>query len=435
MLPSGPELSPQETSFQWFARPFEFLLECQAQFGDAFVLEFKDFGTHLFVSDPASVEAVFRGPHKELQGGLGNRILKAFLGPGSLLLLDGKAHSAERTRLRPLFHREKLASFAPRINAIVNQELDNLVEGQILSLPQFLARISQRIIVQFVFQPSEDHEKTMMIAIDELMSVINRGYSFQSDEDIQANSLQEKLKEARRALSLAIFDCLQEHPNSKTLFGGLPSKSILSNIGGQHPVIDQVITILLAGHETTVTTLSWIFKALSSHPEVAETLRHELQSADSPLQEAHPDSYLQSVIKESLRLYPPIPVVSRQLRSTFRCDRWTLSPGMYVTPCVFLSHRNSQVFENPSQFDPERFHRRRYTAYEYYPFGGGKRRCIGRDFALLELPIVLSTILRRVRWTFLEDAPTRGMRRSVTVAPTGTRVQVCSLRRQKLWSH
>lgn len=435
MLPSGPELSPQETSFQWFARPFEFLLECQAQFGDAFVLEFKDFGRHLFVSDPASVEAVFRGPHEELQGGLGNRILKAFLGPGSLLLLDGKAHSAERTRLRPLFHRDKLAAFAPRITAIVNDELDKLEADQVLSLPQFLARISQRIIVQFVFQPSADNERTMMTAIDELMSVINRGYSFQSDEDIQANSLHEKLKDARRALALAIFDCLQEPSNRNNLFRDLPSKSILSDIGGQDPGIDQVITILLAGHETTVTTLSWIFKALSSHPQVSETLIRELESVGPPPQKAASNSYLLAVIRESLRLYPPIPVVSRQLRSTFRCDRWTLSPGMHVTPCVFLSHRNPKVFENPSQFEPERFHRHRYTAYEYYPFGGGKRRCIGRDFALLELPLVLSAILKRVRWTFLDEAPTQGMRRSVTVAPTGTRVRVSSLRRQKLWSH
>jgi len=172
---------------------------------------------------------------------------------------------------------------------------------------------------------------------------------------------------------------------------------------------DRVLTLVLAGHETTAAALSWTLAEAHADAEVASELRRHLED----------DAYLDAVNQESLRLHPPIPVISRRLAHDFRIGAWTLPSGVFVTPCIWLVHRDPDVFSEPLRFEPTRFLGQSYRPHEYLPFGGGARRCIGMQFALTEMRHVLRSLLRRFVFEPIAKGPLATVRRSVTLVPAG----------------
>jgi cytochrome P450 len=182
---------------------------------------------------------------------------------------------------------------------------------------------------------------------------------------------------------------------------------------------DQLITMILAGHETTASSITWALVCLNAQPNAMSRLERELDQAGASL----PDErlaglpYLQAVCLETLRMRPVIPVVARELQLPFRIRGMTLPAGTFVTPCSYLAHRRPEAFPDPDTFKPERFLDQRYSPYEYFPFGGGVHRCIGMSFALLELQLVLGVLVRTFR--FSACGPIRPVRRAVTIVASG----------------
>jgi cytochrome P450 len=179
---------------------------------------------------------------------------------------------------------------------------------------------------------------------------------------------------------------------------------------------DQLLTLLLAGHETTATALAWTIDLLLRHPLALERLTEEVDGEKD-------DRYLRAVIQESLRLRPVVPLAGRRLHSELEVDGYTLPVGSDVTPAIWLTHTRPDLYPEPLAFRPERFLQSPPTTYGWVPFGGGVRRCLGAAFAEMEMRVVLGEILRRRRLAAASPDAERPIRRNVTLSPKhGTRV-------------
>jgi cytochrome P450 len=193
---------------------------------------------------------------------------------------------------------------------------------------------------------------------------------------------------------------------------------------------DELITMLVAGHETTATALSWTFACLLEHPEVGARLLAELEGARTAagavdIEALNTLPYLDAVIKETLRLRPVLPDVVRRVQAPFVLGSYTIPPGVNLAPCIHLAHRRPEIYPEPERFRPERFLGTRIDPYAWLPFGGGIRRCLGQAFALYEMKIIVGVMWSRLRLRLASPGPVRVVRRTVTLAPEGgTRVVV-----------
>ena len=191
---------------------------------------------------------------------------------------------------------------------------------------------------------------------------------------------------------------------------------------------DELVTLLVAGHETSATTLSWAFACILEAPEVLARLDAELATARAPDGTIDVDAltrleYLDAVLKEAMRLRPILPDVVRRVETPFRLGDFDLPVGAFVAPCIYLAHRREESYPEATRFRPERFLGTKPDPYAWLPFGGGNRRCVGMAFALYEMKIVLGCTLLRARLRLADKRPIQFERRGVSLAPTGgTRV-------------
>jgi len=192
---------------------------------------------------------------------------------------------------------------------------------------------------------------------------------------------------------------------------------------------DELVTLLLAGHETTATTLAWAFHFIHTVPGVRERLLTELprpsEGWDPAAVAALP--YLDAVVKETLRKHPTLTIVNRRVQAPLTVAGWQIPAGVNLSPCIYLTHHRADLYPEPDAFRPERFLGRRYSPYEFLPFGGGARRCIGMELALFEMKVVLAALVPRISLEPLPE-PVRPVRRNVTIVPSGgARMRVCEL--------
>src|SRR5262249_48127512 len=186
---------------------------------------------------------------------------------------------------------------------------------------------------------------------------------------------------------------------------------------------DEMVTLLVAGHETTATSLAWAFHHVLQHPEVRDRVLRELArvTGGGPLLPRHVPQLedLAATVEEGLRLHPIIPGVGRRLRVPMRIGGRDLPGGVIAIPCIYLTHRREDLWKHPTRFDPERFLGARPSPYAFFPFGGGIRRCLGMAFALYEMKIVLAQVLLRAALGAAPGHTVRVVRRSITLAPSG----------------
>jgi len=421
VLPDGPRLSPAETTFRWLAQPFALLDACAEELGDRFRLDFVRFGTHVVVSHPDDVRTVFSGDPAVLHAGRGNALLEPILGRHSLLLIDDAAHAAMRAHLLPAFRAEQVASYVPLILAASRTHTSTWREGDVVSVYRTALAISREVILRAILGLEPHEVDPLARLVEQLMALIGTNAPFDDDPRLAA-----RLTVARSALVEALQRVVEDRRRS-----GRPGDDLLSLlIGTRGPagraladdeIHDQLLTMVLAGHETTASAITWAVLAVLGDDRVLERLTAELDGADA----AAPDagltglSYLQAVCLETLRLFPVIPVVSRELMQPFQLgDQW-LPAGVFVTPCAYLTQRRADVFPEPAAFRPERFLDRRYPPHVFFPFGGGARRCLGTSAALLEMQMVLGTLLRAFQFQPIDTRPVRPIRRAVTIIPSG----------------
>jgi len=400
----------------WIARPGPFLERCRDRHGDAFTLRIANEGTWVMLSDPAAVKQVFTGDPELLHAGEANAILRPVLGPSSVLLLDDGAHLAQRKLLLPPFHGARMKAYGALMEQVAEAEIATWPAGQVVAARAAMQRITLEIVIRAVFGVGAGAERERLrAALETLLRWITQPAQVALLTVLGAGNVH-RLPEYRRVMrefDAVILDGIARRRTADDLAerDDILSMLMLATHEDGSPMTDaelrdELVTLLIAGHETTATALAWALERLARHPDAWARLR----SGDEP--------YLDAVIKETLRLRPVLPIVLRRVKAPMEIGGWQLPAGVSVAPCIYLMHRRADVYPDPRAFRPERFLERPAGTYTWIPFGGGIRRCLGASFAQFEMAAVLRVLARRCE-RLEPDAlvPERVTRRSITLVP------------------
>ncbi len=426
-LPPGPAQPPLVQTMRWLVRPLEFLDACQRRHGDAFSLTFLGFQTPMvMLSDPAAIRALYTTRH-DLPPGR-TVALGPIMGPRSVLLLEGHDHLARRKAMLPPFHGERMRAYEPVMAEIVEREIDTWPRDRPFALHPHMQSVTLEVIMRAVFgvEDPERRERLRALLPDLLGATASprlqlrvllaqrfgRGNPLEELGRLMAEVdavLYEEIADRRADPAVAERDdILSLLTAARFEDGGAMSDSELR---------DQLMTLLLAGHETTATALAWTFDLLLHDEPRLARLREELASGE--------ETYLRAVISEALRLRPVIPLAGRRLSAPLPVNGYELPAGTDVTPAIWLIHTRADLYPEPYAFRPERFLEDPPDTYSWIPFGGGVRRCLGAAFAEFEMRVVLATVLRTSDIRPASRRRERIARRNVTLAPRrGTRVLV-----------
>ncbi|HTT30264.1 MAG TPA: cytochrome P450 [Solirubrobacteraceae bacterium] len=427
-LPPGPPLprAVQTIGFMFFGP--RFVNACRRRYGDAVT-----FGTlfderFVMVFHPALIKEVFQGPHEQLRAGEANVMLGPIVGERSVLLLDGAQHLRHRRLLGAPFHGRRMQAFADTMVASTDLEIDSWPVGEPFPLLPTMQALTLRVILSAVFGyepgPEEEELRRRLRAMLEPLSRPRAMMLLAAMPHVRGDraAVTARFEVARREVDEVLYaeiarrradpDALEGRDDifSALLLAEDEDGQLLSD----REVRDELVTLLLAGHETTATGLAWCFDLLLHHPAVLQRAR----DGD--------ERYLDAVVKESLRVRPVIPGVGRVVRGEpFRLNGYEIPPGIEINPSIRLIHRRKDLYPDASAFRPERFLvENPPDTYTWIPFGGGTRRCIGASFALMEMRIVVARVLERAAGLRAADPkPAKVQFRGITLAPKdGARV-------------
>ena len=428
-LPPGPKQPRYAQALQWVMRPQEFVVRQRERFGDVFTLEFIDGQPLVVLSDPEDVRTVFTGSAEVMHAGEANKLLAPILGSRSILLLDEAEHLRHRRLLLPPFHGERMLRYEQIMAEATRRELATWQEGETIEMLPRMQAITLEVIMRAVFGIEDGLGKERLRVLLRTM--------LQQTTDMRQMALslilgpdserhQQRLDEVLGPVDEELYRVIAEHRRAPDLEerGDILSMLLLARDEDGQPLSDEelrdeLMTLLLAGHETTASSLSWAFEQLTQKPQTLERLTEELRGGED-------EAYVDAVIQETMRLRPVLPIVIRLLKQpiTVGQGRFRLPAGTRVAPAIMLVHLRDDIYPDPFEFRPERFIETPPGTYTWIPFGGGMRRCVGSAFALFEMRAVLRAVLK----TFDSAAvggPERIARRSLTIVPDhGGRVRV-----------
>ncbi|HLM51411.1 MAG TPA: cytochrome P450 [Solirubrobacteraceae bacterium] len=431
-LPPRPNLSKLDMSFGFLLWPTRFFDACRRDCGDYFTLQPDRDRTLVVTADPVAVKQVFTGDPDLLHAGEGNVVLAPILGPGSTLLLDGAEHLRHRRLLLPPFHGERMRTYGDVMAEVAARHVARWPRGRRFPVLPSMQAITLEVIVRAVFGV-DDRERArplgprLRAVLDSVATRRNVLLLALAANRYGRRSPWTRFAEVRAAAD----ELLYEEIRARRAAGDAGSDgedvfSLLLAARDEHgrpltddELRDELMTLLVAGHETTATAMAWTLERVARHPAVLERLVAEQREGGS--------EYLDAVIKEALRLRPVVPAVARRLQAPMTFGPWALPAGVHIAPSIYLLHRREDLYPEPAAFRPERFLGDAAPGtYEWIPFGGGVRRCLGASFALLEMRVVLGTVLRSIR---IRPTPRRRpesvVRRAITFAPArGARLAV-----------
>jgi cytochrome P450 len=413
-LPAGPTQPPAMQTARWLARPIRFLEDCRRAYGDAFSVMFKGFRTPLvIVSHPDVIRALYgeRGHHMPP----GRQItLKPLVGARSLLLLEGQEHLERRKVMLPPFRGDRMRSYEDVMRSSTEREVAQWPEGRAFAVHPSMQSITLDVILRAVFGVSDEARR------DRLHALLGGLLAQTTSMSLQVQVLFGRMQplEALQRQAKEIDDLLVEEIAERRAAPGEDICSLLVQARfadgtgmDDLEIRDQLMTLLMAGHETTATGLAWTLDLLIRHPDVLAKTR------------SHGDEYRRAVVSESLRLRPVVPLAGRRLAVELEVDGLRLPVGTDVSPSMWLAHTRPDEYPEPYAFRPERFLDKPPSTYTWIPFGGGVRRCIGAPFAELEMRIVLEEILARFEIRAAGRRAEGIARRNVTFSPRhGTRI-------------
>jgi cytochrome P450 len=424
-LPPGPRLPRGLQTLAWALAPTWMMDRCRERLGDTFTITFAPSGMQLvLLSDPEAVKRIFTASPEVAPSATGNSPIAPIMGKSSVLVLTGAEHMRQRKLLLPPFHGERMREYEQVIVEATRRDMGGWELGRPMSLQRHTRRITLEVILRAVFGVEGERMGPLRDAIGGLVEPMHLGTVVRTlmswptgerptgaigqaldhldrliYEEIGQRRRQPDLEERRDILSL-LMQARDED--------GKPM--------GDSELRDELVTLLLAGHETTATSVAWAIERLVRHPAKLARLTKEIDQGES-------EEYLTAVVNETLRVRPVVPIVVRMLTEEMKVGDYILPAGTRVAPSIYLTNRNPQVYPQPNEFRPERFLERAPETFSWIPFGGGIRRCIGASFAQLEMKLMLKTMLGELQPSRPRGPMWRGgewvRRRAITLVPAG----------------
>jgi cytochrome P450 len=418
-LPPGPRSPRAMQSASWIVRPLAFMERCQARYGDVFTLQVEPSTTWVFFSHPDAIKEIFTGDPSVFHAGEGNVILLPVLGPQSVLLLDDQPHIEQRRLMLPSFHGERMQRYGELMSEIAEQELESWPLGRSFPIWPRMQALTLEVILRAVFGVTEaDSLARMRAALKSMLDWTTDSRRLIALAAFGPYRVRDSriFQRAMAPVDELILDEIRRRREDPDLDAREDVLSLL--LQARHEdgtpmsdseLRDELVTLLVAGHETTATSLSWAVERLLRNPPTIERLRDEVRTGV--------DEYLDAVIKETLRLRPVIPIVARRLTQVAEVGGHLLPAGVTAVPAIHLVHRRPDVYPDPHRFKPERFLESPAGTYSWIPFGGGPRRCLGASFAQFEMKIVLGAIVDRLTMRATRPEPERIARRAIAMTP------------------
>lgn len=426
-LPPGPRLPRFVQAGRWLFAPLPFMMSCAARYGDPYTVRMLGLPPMVFFSEPSAIKQIFTGDAHQFRAGQANRVFESILGPNSLLLLDGDRHKRERKLLMPPFHGARMRLYGEMMWKIADRSIDTWPMDAAIPIHPHFKDITLEIILRVVFGVEDGARLARLrTLIRDALRILDGSNPLRNiwifrrfarlRSDIR-NQLHEEVTRRRAMPSNAATDVMSLLVDARDEDGQCMT---------EEEIRDEMITLLVAGHESTAALLAWIIHRLLEYPDVLATAQAEVESVvgkgpDSPAPTAGQVaslSYLDAIIKETARLNPVVSVLVRQLRTDMRIGNTSLPAGCIATPCIFLTHRRPDLWDEPEVFDPARFLRARPDPYTFFPFGGGIRHCVGAAFATYEMKIILARVLSRFDLRRSPGRPVRNVRRGLLHCPS-----------------
>jgi len=422
-LPPGPRMPRVVQTAIWMRRAQWLMDTCQARFGDMFTLRIANEGTWVFTSDPDTIKQVFTGDPSKLHAGEANRILLPVLGYNSVLLLDDERHLSQRKLLLPPFHGARMQRYGELMASVAGKEIERWPLGEPYPLRPRMQALTLEIVLRAVFGVLEGPRLQLLRErLRHFMDLSTRPLNIAILGTLGSERFQRfpMFRREMDAVDALVYEEIAERRGAGDLAGREDIMSLLLQATHEDgaamsdvEVRDELMTLLVAGHETTANALSWAIERLCRHPEKLARLREEVAAGE--------EVYLKAVIQETLRLRPVISIVLRKLQEPMELGGRLLPAGVSIVPSIYLVQRRPDIYSRAKEFLPERFIEaeggRPPGTYTWIPFGGGVRRCLGAAFAQFEMETVLrEVVLRR------ELAPARPgsepvQRRAITETP------------------
>jgi cytochrome P450 family 135 len=428
-LPPGPRMGPVAQTVIWALAPTALMNHCARRRGEAFTLTFSPSGRRLvMISDPAAVKTLMTAPPEVAPSAAGDTPIASVLGPRSVITLTGPEHMRQRKLLLPPFHGERMRAYEDTIVQATRRDMASWTLRRPMRLSAHTRNITLEVILRAVFGVEAERMGGLKGAIGKLaepmrtLAMLRFALSKPSTDRPPG-----ELGQALERLDGLIYAEIARRREQEDLAEREDILSLLLQARDEDgeamtdgELRDELVSLLLAGHETTSTATAWTIERLVRHPGELARLQAEIDAGEE-------DDYMQAVIHETLRCRPVVPGVVRLLQEPLRIAGYELPVGTRVVVSVYLTNNNPRIYERPREFRPERFLGAQPDTFAWIPFGGGIRRCIGASFAMLEMKTMLRTMLaehhpsvpRRSVWRRGEWP----RRRAVTLVPAaGARV-------------
>jgi hypothetical protein len=448
-LPPGPRLPASWQTILAWRQPTALLERCRARYGRRFTLRVLGQPPFVVLSDPAEIEQVFMASPEALHPGEGVRVIESLVGSSSVILLDEDAHLEQRRLMLPAFHGERMQRLTGVMSELAERELASWPRGEAIPLHPRLQRLTLEIILRVVFGLSQGAQ------LDELRETITELLAF-SESPLSLMPFAQRIlagrgrwarfPELHAGLDRQLFELIEQRRRERGEGGGDLAEGaggaqangesagerrddvldmlLSARHGDGSPMSaqelrDELVTALVAGHETTASQLAWAFERLAREPVAARRLAEELDAGDG-------DAYLSACIQEILRLRPVLAEAEpRVVKRAIEIGGVEYPPGVALVVSAYLVHRDPDIYPQPLAFRPERFLEQEGGAvrgrapgkYTWIPFGGGRTRCLGASFALAEMKVVIAAVLSRCEVAAVRPADERTRRRSITLSP------------------
>ncbi len=427
-MPPGPPLPRLLQTLGFIFAPAPFLDACRRRYGDVVTMGTLFDPKFVMVFDPEVVKQVFRGPHEQLRAGEANAPLGPVLGPRSVLLLDGDEHLRQRRLMLPSFHGERMREYESVMTHAADRAIDSWPVGEPFTMLPTMQSLTLDVIMHAVFGVEEGTRqeelkrriRTMLDPVGNRAAIL---MMMVSGGRLGVTGRVERFQRQRQAVDEAIYAEIARRRDAEDLGERTDVLSMLLVATDEQgeamtdaELRDELVTLVVAGHETTATGLAWAFELLLRNPAVLARAQTAVAEGDT--------AYLDAVVKETLRRRTVVPGVGRVVRGEpFALNGYVIPPGIEINPSIAGMHRRADSYPDPTEFRPERFlGDDPPDTYTWIPFGGGTRRCLGASFATFEMRVVIARVLARAQLQAV-GRPESGVRKGVTIVPRrGVRV-------------